>query len=129
VHAQFRREALDEVLRARLPGTCERITQLAADRDAAWEDVDLFKREAHRCRNGFARGVWVAYPRPPGGIEVEPGEVGVDMLVACLHQMAGPDAVLSKMRSIPRLVPKIFRDPPVDNRHLMAAVLVDSNGE
>ena len=84
--AQFRREALDELRRARVLGARGRVNQIEADRDMAWEDVDLFKHGAHCGRNGFEHGVWAAYPRPSGGIKVEPGEVGVDVLVVCLHQ-------------------------------------------
>ena len=43
-------------------------------RCAAWEDLDLFQRGANRCRNGFERGVLAAYPRPPGGSKLNPGE-------------------------------------------------------
>ncbi len=88
-----------------------------------------FRCGANSCRNGFERGVQAAYPRPPGGIEVEQGEVGVDVLVACPHQMAGPDAVLYEMRLLPRIVPKILRDLPADNRHPLAAMLVDISEE
>jgi len=84
--AQLGRQSLNDVLRAWILRTHRSVNRLEADWHSARDHVGFLERGAYRRSYGLEYGVWAAVPRLPVRIEVEPGVVRVDVLVAGLHQ-------------------------------------------